>query len=251
MTMKHLFSADGEAALADCMANRPLLAFDFDGTLAPIVARPDDARVPIAVAQRLQRLAARLPVAIISGRKVDDVRERLLFVPAHIIGNHGAEDPLHGIDEAARGALDVLRERLAADGQALAAAGVLIEDKGASLALHYRLARDRPTAVAAIGAFIRDLDPQLRSFGGKLVCNVVAAAARDKAQALADLVARCRAEAALFVGDDANDEPVFQRREPAWLTVRIGQDDPQSAARFFLSSQSELPLLLDRMLAAG
>ena len=65
--MKRLFTPEGETALADTMRRQPLLAFDFDGTLAPIVARPDDARVPPAVAHRLQRLASRLPVAIVSG----------------------------------------------------------------------------------------------------------------------------------------------------------------------------------------
>jgi len=58
--MRHLFSAEGEAALVATMARRPLLAFDFDGTLAPIVARPDDARVPAAVERHLERLGRAL-----------------------------------------------------------------------------------------------------------------------------------------------------------------------------------------------
>ena len=58
-----------------------------DGTLAPIVARPADARVPAAVAHRLQRLASRLPVAVVSGRRVQDVRPRLLFTPWPSVGN--------------------------------------------------------------------------------------------------------------------------------------------------------------------
>jgi trehalose 6-phosphate phosphatase len=251
MGMKHLFSTEGDAALLATMAAWPLLAFDFDGTLAPIVARPDDARVPMGVAQRLQRLAARLPVAIISGRRVDDVRDRLQFVPAHIIGNHGAEDPMVGLDEFAVAALQGLRERLRDRHQAaLADAGVWVEDKGASLALHYRLARDREAALAAIAHALDDLDPGLRVFGGKMVSNIVAQEAPDKAEALARLTQRCRAEAALFVGDDVNAEPVFARGESRWLTVRVGRDDPTSKARFFLSSLAELPLMLDRMLAA-
>jgi len=51
--MQHLFTPEGEAALVVVMASRPLLAFDFDGTLAPIVARPEDARVANALEQRL------------------------------------------------------------------------------------------------------------------------------------------------------------------------------------------------------
>ena len=79
--MRHLLSARGEAALAALMRRRPLLAFDFDGTLAPIVARPEDARVPAAVAARLAVLALRLPVAIVTGRAIGDVRHRLGFEP--------------------------------------------------------------------------------------------------------------------------------------------------------------------------
>ena len=55
--MKHLFSPDGRHALEDVLQHQPLLAFDFDGTLAPIVARPDDARVPVPLARRLAQLA--------------------------------------------------------------------------------------------------------------------------------------------------------------------------------------------------
>ena len=65
--MRHLFDEAGQAALQALMRSRPLLAFDFDGTLAPIVARPDDARVSQGIAGRLQRLAGLLPLAVVSG----------------------------------------------------------------------------------------------------------------------------------------------------------------------------------------
>jgi trehalose 6-phosphate phosphatase len=245
--MKRLFTPEGEAALADTMSRQPLLAFDFDGTLAPIVARPDDARVPPAVAHRLQRLASRLPVAIVSGRQVQDVRRRLLFAPWRIVGNHGAEDEHHSPADRDAAALVPLRERLAAANGALREAGVSVEDKGLSIALHYRLAADRPAAMQVIARLLNGLPPVLSVFGGKMVVNVVAAWARDKAQAMVELVAASGADAAVFVGDDVNDEPVFARGEPSWLTVRVGHDDPASQARFFLDSAADLPHLLDRM----
>ena len=74
--MKHLFSQQGLQALDAVMRLHPLLAFDFDGTLAPIVTLPDDARVSIGVAQRLDQLARHLPVAIVTGRSVADVALR-------------------------------------------------------------------------------------------------------------------------------------------------------------------------------
>src|SRR5262245_46574916 len=113
--MRHLFTPDGERALAEVMQRRPLLAFDFDGTLAPIVARPDLACVPEPVAQGLTRLARDLPVAVVTGRSVADVRKRLGFEPRWVVGNHGAEDPDVGPPSAASQALDALRHRIEAE----------------------------------------------------------------------------------------------------------------------------------------
>ena len=129
--MQHLFSLAGEAALAAAMQQQPLLAFDFDGTLAPIVARPQDARIPPGVSARLKALAAQLPLAIVTGRSVADVRGRLGFEPGYIAGNHGAEDPLDPAATRARArSLDPLRERLGAAREALAAAGVTVRGQG-------------------------------------------------------------------------------------------------------------------------
>lgn len=248
--MKHLFCPEGRTAIVRAMEVRPLLAFDFDGTLAPIVARPGDAQIPFGVAQRLRRLQRQLKVAIITGRRVADLVGRLHFEPDHVVGNHGAEDPAGGAsDPAAASVMQRLREELAARAGALKQAGVDVEDKGLSFALHYRLARDTEAAVAAIASLGPLLPPDVAAFPGKRVVNLVWTRSPDKAQALAALVEREGARAAVFVGDDLNDEPVFARGEPHWLTVRIGQAPP-SQARFFLHSPAEVPAMLDAMLAA-
>jgi trehalose 6-phosphate phosphatase len=249
--MKHLFAAEGEAALAALARSRALLAFDFDGTLAPIVALPDNARVPLPVAQRLARLAARRPLAIVSGRRVEDLRARLGFEPRYVVGSHGGEDPQRAAAGSLGGTLDGLRLRLTEAADALRSLGVLIEDKRESIALHYRLARDRQAAQAAIDRVLADLGGAVRVFGGKLVANAVPAGASDKADAMLALAQRAGVETALFVGDDLNDEPVFARAPSHWLTVRVGRDGPPSQARFFIYGVEELPRLLDRLLAAG
>ena len=245
--MRHLFLREGRAALVQALSGRPLLAFDFDGTLAPIVPQPDEARVASAVAERLARLVHLSPVAVITGRSVEDVAPRLGFVPQYIVGNHGAEDP----QDAARfdvSALAPIRRLVAANAQELHQAQVTVEDKGYSIALHYRLATDRGAAQRCIEALLRELDPGLHFFGGKCVVNVVVAGAPDKGDALTSLVKRARADAAIFVGDDINDEAVFARAEPGWLTVRIGRDDPLSHAEYFLDSHAEVATLLQAML---
>lgn len=247
--MRHLFSPAGREALARLLQQRPLLGFDFDGTLAPIVARPHDARIPRAVSLQLARLAQRLPVAIITGRALEDVRGRLGFEPGFIVGNHGAEDSADPQrSEALVRGLDPLRLRIEAQRAAFDAAGVLVEDKGASIALHYRLAPDRERARVLIGALRLAEDPALRIFSGKMVENVVAVDAPDKAGAMRTLVARCQADSAFFAGDDVNDEPVFESAPLHWLTVRIGRDDPHSCARFFLDSPAEMAIALQAML---
>lgn len=248
--MQNLLSLKGEAALATVMESRPLLAFDFDGTLAPIVSRPHDAHVSVAVARPLELLSRVLPVAIITGRQVADVVPRLGFEPGFIIGNHGAEDPEGAPAQTDAGAaLDPLRQRLLSDGAALRAAGVDVEDKGFSIALHYRLAGDRARAVDVIAAAVQGAEAGTRVFGGKCVVNVVADDAPDKADAVERLVERCGAASAVFVGDDVNDEPVFIRAQPHWLTVRVGRDDPASQARYFVDGTPEVGIMLQRMLA--
>jgi trehalose 6-phosphate phosphatase len=248
--MQHLFTPAGEAALAAIMQGNPLLAFDFDGTLAPIVARPDEARISLAVAARLGALAARLPVAIVTGRSIKDVRARLGFEPRYIIGSHGAEDESDAAGAAARfDALHPLRELLGVHRPELAAAGVAIEDKGQSVALHYRLSRDRERAQKLIQYLLSQQGLSVQVFAGKMVVNVMAVDAPDKAHAVHALVARCGAGSAVFAGDDVNDEPVFISAPPNWLTVRIGRDDPASRAKFFLDSPAEMAPLLGAMLA--
>src|SRR3954470_5318292 len=90
--LRPLLGPQGLAALAELARVPALFAFDFDGTLAPIRPRPDDVHVSATIALRLERLARLRPVAIVTGRRVDDVRGRLGFTPAWIIGNHGAQD---------------------------------------------------------------------------------------------------------------------------------------------------------------
>lgn len=249
--MKHLFTHAGEQALASVLALQPLLAFDFDGTLAPIVARPDDARVSAAIAQQLKQLARLRPVAIVTGRTVADVMPRLGFEPHYIIGNHGAEDPYSGEPStlAVGAGLDALRQRVVRMAYDLSSAGVTVEDKQFSMALHYRLARDRDLALACIQKLLEGLGDDLQTFGGKCVVNVVMANAPDKGDAVLGLVQRSGVQAAVFVGDDLNDEAVFERAAPHWLTVRIGRDYPRSRANYFLDGHAEVALFLRMMLS--
>lgn len=245
--MPHLLQPAGEAALAAVLRRSPLVAFDFDGTLAPIATKPDQVRISRSVSDKLRRLAARLPVAVITGRSVADVSKRLDFEPRYIVGNHGAEMGPGPSPEAAA-ALDAARRLLASRADDLARAGVSVEDKGLSLALHYRLSRWPEQARSLIEDIGWQLQAQCRMFGGKMVANLVPSGAADKSTAVHKLVHHCGAPCAIFVGDDVNDEPVFASAPDDWLTIRVGRDDPASKAAYFLDSTAEVGMLLDRML---
>jgi trehalose 6-phosphate phosphatase len=178
------------------------------------------------------------------------VRGRLGFEPRFIVGSHGAEDGLDASAAAARaGALNPVRDLLRTRGADLAAAGVGIEDKGP---VHRPAlpagARAGARAHAHPGSAGAQPGLSVQVFAGKMVVNVMAPDAPDKADAVHALVARCGAASAIFAGDDVNDEPVFVSAPPDWLTVRIGRDHPASRARYFLDSPAEMAMLLERML---
>lgn len=242
--MKHVLGAEGQAALQSLFASHPILVFDFDGTLAPIVPDPQSARILLPVARALKALAKHWPVAVVTGRAVSDVRDRLGFEPWAIVGSHGAEDPASpdAVDPAR---LDAVRAALASEaGRLMQQAGVQVEDKGHSMALHYRLARDRDVAHQAAWRFAQSLGDAVTLFEGKMVVNLVVPGAPHKGDAVLSLMRRSGANGVLFVGDDVNDEPVFQCAAPDWVTIKVGRD-PHSAARYFLDSTGEMAVMLD------
>lgn len=246
--MRHILEPAADAALAAVVRRLPLLGFDFDGTLAPIVRNPERARISQCVSGKLRRLSQRLPVAIVSGRSADDVKRRLDFEPYCVIGNHGADMGGTPAEPHANQSLDCVRELLARHAVDLSRAGVTIEDKALSIALHYRLSRQPALAMNLIRDVLDPLRSDCRVFSGKMVENVMPAGAPDKAEAMHRLVRLCGAACAVFVGDDVNDEPVFACAPDDWLGIRIGRDDPKSRADYFLDNHSEIGMLLDRLL---
>ena len=242
--MIYAFSPEGVACLAAVLATDPLLAFDIDGTLAPIVERPDEARLPDDVQRCLAELARASTVAIITGRSAADARRMLSFEPAFLIGNHGAEGlpgwqgRSLGFEQCARAWRDAL-----AHCKTLMSTGVVVEDKRYSLSLHYRTAADPRVARASINGCIERLSPAPRVIDGKAVVNLLPAAAPDKGDALRALIEHTGARTVLYVGDDDTDERVFGLHLPSVLTLRV-EPAADSAATLFLRDQREVLALV-------
>lgn len=242
--MIHLFKPEGYQAIdAFCMANT-LFAFDYDGTLAPIVEDPNTAFMRKNTTKLLNDISKFAPVAIISGRARRDVK---IFIPAsidYVIGNHGLEGLPGGL--ASLDFAETATKSWHAHLKSLSNLdGVVIENKTYSLAIHYRKCRDKRQTKAKILDLVSSLSPPPRIVMGKCVVNLISPGAPHKGVALLELMLRSGCRSAIYFGDDDNDEDVFTLGEESLLTVRVGRND-SSASLFYLESQKEVDHALER-----
>jgi trehalose 6-phosphate phosphatase len=243
--MKSLLAPRNRLVVSRLAYGPVLLAFDFDGTLAPIVADPSRAFLRPRTRRLLQAVARAYPCVVISGRARADVRSRVAGIPLRrVFGNHGIEPSRAwpGARRSARRWLAQVRPRLEN------VSGVVFEDKGASLAIHYRRARNRSAALKAILEATADL-PDSRIMEGLLVVDLLPRRAPNKATTLQAEWRRLGCQKALYVGDDQTDEDVFAlaNRLPL-LAVRVGRR-VGSCAPYYLAAQREIDALLADLLA--
>jgi trehalose 6-phosphate phosphatase len=242
--MRAILAACNREVLRHFGASRVLLAFDYDGTLAPIVDDPGHAPMRARTRALLGRLCQRFRCAVISGRARRDVSRYLRSVRMFaVIGNHGMEP---GADRRPA-QLAVQRWRGYLSSRLADHSGVRIEDKRLSLTVHYRRAAQKRHALAAIRDAVGEL-PSARLIGGKDVVNVLPDGAPHKGLALENLRRRAGCDTAIYVGDDQTDEDVFGYRPP-WplLGVRVGRRRETGAA-YYIRDQREIDLLLRALL---
>ena len=240
--MSYVFAPQQLAMLADFARSNVLLAFDYDGTLAPIVEHPRDA-VMRPETKSLLRQATRLyPSAVISGRSRADVRHRLSGTGvASVVGNHGADLVREsGVEE--RMALWAARLEQELTGME----GVWVENKGLSLAVHYRNSPEKREARRTILKRAEELQGA-RVTPAKQSLNVLWPAAPNKGAALETQVRQFGCECVIFIGDDDTDEDVFTRDwSGALFGVTVG--GRKSAAEYRLRSQAEIDRLLQMLI---
>jgi trehalose 6-phosphate phosphatase len=193
-----------------------LVALDFDGTLAPIVARPEDARPADGTLPVLRRLAAALgQVAVISGRPAPEVVQLggLDQVPGlRVLGHYGLQawqdgsllspEPEPGVEQARHRLPELLAD---------APEGVYVEDKHHSVAVHTRPARDPQQALDDLTPALWELAAAtgLEAVPGKYVLELRPPGV-DKGTALRELIRDVAATTVFYVGDDVGDLPAFR-----------------------------------------
>lgn len=216
------------------------LFVDVDGTLVAIADRPDHVRVENSLKALLQRLGTRLggALAVITGRRIADIDR--LFEPLRLAvsGVHGAERR----DAAGRwhdaGPVVSLAGLLPPiEAFARSHDGILVEDKGASLAVHYRQAPDAEPGLRVLIAELVEGRPGLRAIDGKRVIEL-RPRGFDKGRAIGAFMDEppFAGRRPVFIGDDVTDEDGFAAVEAMdGMTIRVGENAP-TAARYRLEN---------------
>ena len=262
---------------------------DVDGTLAPIAPRPGDAAVPLETRRVVAALAALpgLRVVLVSGRAAADARRMVGVANVWVIGNHGFEVLTPDGGEREQPELEPWRSAVARAARRLAplvapVPGVLLEDKGWTLSVHYRLA-DPQVVPRLVESVTRAAEPLgLRVMHGKMLVEVRPAARVDKGTAVVRLATELGAlserelgesedddeagvsggegsdagsgdgGSAVFVGDDRTDEDAFRAlrtRSPRVVTVRVTHgDEVATSAEFALGDPADVRTFLEWLL---
>jgi alpha,alpha-trehalase len=236
---------------------KPFVCLDFDGTLSEIVSDPDAARLVDGAGKALENLAAQCPVAILSGRDLADVRERVGLPGIWYAGSHGFEltgpDGTYHHNDAADAAVPVLGHAASEVRDELTQIpGILVEHKRYAVAIHYR--NVAPEHVGKIIATVHRHGKRhgLRVTGGRKVIELRPDIDWDKGTALAwirDRINQTGRVLPIYVGDDLTDEDAFDvvRHDGVGVVVRHDADGGRpTAAQFTLNDPDEVREFLRR-----
>lgn len=251
----------------DLGGRRPAVFLDYDGTLTPIVDRPEDAVISESMREAVRGLAKRVPVCVVSGRDRPVVQELMGIDDLIVAGSHGFDiwSPTEGEIQTGKGedfsellgtVEAELREKL--DG----IDGAAIEPKRSSVAAHYRLVSEdeRPEVGRVVEEILAAHPDELKVTPGKMVYEVQPNIDWDKGKAVVHLLATLGLDgddvAPIYVGDDVTDEHAFealQETSPKGIGIFVGRaEDPEVAGRttsadYVLHTFEEVERFLDTL----
>ena len=258
--MKYFF--DDWRNLRKQLSGKILFLFlDYDGTLTPIADSPNQAVLSSETRELLKKLRgfARCKIAIISGRKLEDIKDRVGLEGIIYAGNHGLEiegPKIKFKSPLSPGYLRLL-QKLKEDlkRKIVSFRGAFIEDKGLTLSLHFRQSdeKDIPQLKTifhetVICYLVKDA---LRIKAGKKVLEIMPSVNWDKGKVTLWLLARQRFAlkdktevVPLYIGDDVTDEDAFKVLRDKGLTVRVEKSE-DSRAQYYVKNSNEVIALLE------
>ena len=241
----------------------PAVFLDYDGTLTPIVNRPEDAVISHGMRRTVRELTGRCPVCVISGRDRQVVQELMGLDNLIVAGSHGFDiwSP-EGTVEREEGAefealLDGVKRRLHEELDPIE--GALVELKRTSIAAHYRLVPDeeRPRVRKVVDTILAEHPEELRITPGKMVYEIQPKLDWDKGKAVLYLLEALGLNRddvmPLYLGDDVTDEYAFEALANRGVGIFVGPaDDPEAsgqttAAHYILHTTEEVRQFLDTL----
>lgn len=242
------------ARLTAIPPHRLIVFLDYDGTLTPIVQRPEEARLKASVRRTLSQLAHTVPVVIVSGRALHDLRRRVGVPGIRYVAHHGLlyKEPGSAMRWLGQRPLrrNVREWTRALERAAEGISGALVEDKGVTVALHDRLVRpaDRPSlrrlALRALAPWLAKRKVALMS--GKRVLEAMPVGAWNKGTAVARLLRQpwARGRVPVYFGDDRTDFDAFRAVRSHGLAVRVGGRRGNAGEDAWMSDPDRLESLL-------
>jgi len=249
--MKHLFD------LLDKIRNKNLLLLlDYDGTLTPIVLRPEYAVLSEGMRNVLKKIAKRYPLAIISGRSLDDVRDMVNVDGIYYAGNHGLEISndvkLENPDaEKTRAVINEICRKMQKN--LIHIKGSIVENKGVTASVHYRMVPDDDFAElekifkGVIASYVEK--GKIRITKGKKVFEIRPNVEWDKGKAVKWVIAVLEKKGTpVYIGDDRTDEDAFIALKNRGITVLVSEKIKKSNAEYYLRNVDEVKIFLEGLL---